>query len=487
MRRKSLGINALLNSLQSLLNLVFPLITFPYISRTLSVDGIGKYNFASSIVSYFLLIATLGISTYAVREGAKLRSNRKEFSKFASNVFTLNLMSMLFSYLLLFITMLVVSSLHKYDLAILIFSIQIFFTTIGTEWVYIIFEEYGYITSRNIVFKIFSIIMLFIFVKEPNDYLNYVMITVFASTGSYILNFFHTKKFCDLKINFSFNWKEYLIPILTIFASTIAVKVYASSDTTILGFLKGDYAVGIYSVATKIYTMVGALWSAIVSVTIPRLAMLMGTNRMREYYNTLKRLTNTSITLIMPVLLGVVMLSKEVIVIIAGKNYLRAVTSLRILSFALIFSTLSGIFVNCVLIPAKREKYSMIDSFVAAFINIGLNFILIPLFSENGAALTTVIAEIIAAFLNFYFGRDIIIKTFRRNSDGMLRELSSVIIGSILVVVVCLCGKLLISSTLLRIIFDVVIALVIYGAVLIFFKNSVAVMFMNSIKESQDN
>ena len=69
----------------------------------------------------------------------------------------------------------------------------------------------------------------------------------------------------------------------------------------------------------------------------------------------------------------------------------------------------------------------------------------------------------------------------------MLRELSSVIIGSILVVVVCLCGKLLISSTLLRIIFDVVIALVIYGAVLIFFKNSVAVMFMNSIKESQDN
>ena len=129
----------------------------------------------------------------------------------------------------------------------------------------------------------------------------------------------------------------------------------------------------------------------------------------------------------------------------------------------------------------------MIDSFVAAFINIGLNFILIPLFSENGAAITTVIAEIIAAFLNFYFGRDIIIKTFRRNSDGMLRELSSVIIGSILVVVVCLCGKLLISSTLLRIIFDVVIALVIYGAVLIFFKNSVAVMFMNSIKESQDN
>lgn len=93
MKKKSLGINAVLNSLQSLLNLIFPLVTFPYISRTLSVDGVGKYNFANSIVSYFILLAGLGISVFAVREGSKLRDNRKKFSLFASRIFTISIVS----------------------------------------------------------------------------------------------------------------------------------------------------------------------------------------------------------------------------------------------------------------------------------------------------------------------------------------------------------------------------------------------------------
>lgn len=75
MKNKSLGLNAIFNGMQNMLNLLFPLITFPYISRVLSVQGVGKYNFANSINSYFLLIASLGISTFAVREGSKLRDN----------------------------------------------------------------------------------------------------------------------------------------------------------------------------------------------------------------------------------------------------------------------------------------------------------------------------------------------------------------------------------------------------------------------------
>ena len=102
MKKKSLGVNALLNSIRSILNILFPIITFPYVSRVLQVRGIGIYNFSNSIVSYFLLIAALGISTYAVREGAKLRDNKQKISKFVSEVFTINLCSTLISYFLLF-------------------------------------------------------------------------------------------------------------------------------------------------------------------------------------------------------------------------------------------------------------------------------------------------------------------------------------------------------------------------------------------------
>ena len=93
MKRKSLGINALLNGLRSALNLIFPLITFPYVSRVLSVNGMGIYNFSSTYVSYFTLIAGLGISTYAVREGAKYRENKGKINLFSSQVFTISIIS----------------------------------------------------------------------------------------------------------------------------------------------------------------------------------------------------------------------------------------------------------------------------------------------------------------------------------------------------------------------------------------------------------
>lgn len=102
MKNKSLGLNAFLNGLKSVLNLLFPLITFPYVSRVLEVRGIGIYNYSNSIVSYFLLIAALGISAYAIREGAKYRDNRKQISEFASEIFTINMWSTIIAYILLF-------------------------------------------------------------------------------------------------------------------------------------------------------------------------------------------------------------------------------------------------------------------------------------------------------------------------------------------------------------------------------------------------
>ena len=110
MRKKSLGVNALLNGLRSALNLIFPLITFPYVSRVLSVDGMGIYNFSNTYVNYFVLIAGLGVATYAVREGAKYRDNKEQISEFASQIFTINMVSTLIAYLLLIGSLLIFSN-----------------------------------------------------------------------------------------------------------------------------------------------------------------------------------------------------------------------------------------------------------------------------------------------------------------------------------------------------------------------------------------
>ena len=250
-RNKSLGVNAILNGIKSLMSVLFPLITFPYVSKVLQVGNLGKYNFASSVNSYFLLLSALGISTYAIREGAKYRDNNEDMSKFASEIFTINFISMIVAYILLAVTIFTISKFRIYSVLIWIFSIEIFFNTIGTEWIYCIYEEYEYITKRSIIFQFCSMILLFILVKNPEDYYIYAGITVFATAGSNIINYFNAKKLCNIKLCLNIDWNRHLKPILVIFATTLATTIYVNSDTTILGFLTTDYNVGLYSVSVK--------------------------------------------------------------------------------------------------------------------------------------------------------------------------------------------------------------------------------------------
>lgn len=469
MKRKSLGVNALLNGFRSALNLVFPLITFPYVSRVLSVDGMGIYNFSNTYVNYFILLAGLGIATYAVREGAKYRDDKEKISTFASEVFTINIISTIIAYFLLLVSLAIFKNLHNYISTILVFSLQILFTTIGTEWIYTIYEDYSYITIRSIIFKILSIVLLFIFVRTPNDYVWYAGITVFAGVGSNILNWIHAKSFINIRLVKKTNWRYHLKPILVIFASTVAVTIYVSSDTTILGLLKNDYAVGIYSVAVKIYNIASGLISGLLMVTIPRLAMLLGKRMLKEYNKVLSQVISMVSVLVIPVAVGLIMLSKEVVLVIAGRKYLDSILSLQIITAALIFSIFSTIFNQCVLIPSKRENASLRNTVITGVVNIILNFILIPFMSYDGTALSTVIAELMVMTLNAWSAWDIVKPII--TSRSTIKNIIDSLIGCFGIIVVCLLLKAGISSLILRAILSVVLSVGIYGAILVFLDN----------------
>lgn len=469
MKKKSLGVNAFLNGLRSVLNLLFPLITFPYVSRVLSVSGIGIYNFSNTYISYFILIAGLGIATYAVREGSKYRENKDKINKFASQIFSLNMIATVIAYLLLFASLIIFKNLHNYVSCILIFSLQILFTTLGTEWIYTIFEDYAYITIRSIVFKIISIILLFLLVRKPEDYLIYAGITVFSAVGSNFLNFIHARNFVHIKLTTKTNWRYHLKPILVIFASAIAVTIYVSSDTTILGLLKNDYAVGIYSTSVKIYQIAQGLISALLTVTIPRLAFLWGKRRIREYNQVLSKVIDFLGVLVLPASVGLIMLSREVVLIIASVKYLPSVNSLRIISWAIIFSIFGWIFSDCVLIPAKRENLVLRNTIITAIENIILNFILIPLMSYDGTSLSTVIAEFTVMIMNGYSCWDIIKPIiFKRDT---LKNLFDSIIGCVGIAVVCILCNLGFESMILKTIFSVVLSVIMYGAILVLLGN----------------
>lgn len=480
MKKKSLGLNAFLNGLRSVLNLFFPLITFPYVSRVLSVPGIGIYNFSNTYINYFILIAGLGIATYAVREGAKYRENKDKINDFVSQIFSLNMIATVIAYLLLFASLIIFKNLRNYISCILIFSLQILFTTLGTEWIYTIYEDYTYITIRSIVFKMISIVLLFLLVRRPEDYLIYAAITVFSAVGSNLLNFIHARNFVHIKLTTKTNWKYHLKPILIIFASAIAVTIYVSSDTTILGLLKNDYAVGIYSTSVKIYQIAQGLLSALLTVTIPRLAFLWGRRRISEYNQVLSKVIDSLGILVLPTAVGLIMLSREVILIIASEKYLPSVNSLRIISWAIIFSIFSWIFSDCVLIPAKRENFVLRNTVITAIENIILNFILIPFLSYDGTSLSTVIAEFTVMIMNGYSCRDIIKPVIFKKDT--LKNLLDSIIGCVGIVVVCLLCDIGFKSLWLKTIFSVVLSVIMYSAILILLNNKNAYSMLDRAK-----
>ena len=480
MKKKSLALNAFLNSLRSVLNIVFPLITFPYISRILTVEGIGAYNFSSSIVSYFLMIAALGISNYAIREGAKYRNDKNKIERFSSEVFTINIASTLVAYVLLFLCLIVFSKLHTYILCILIFSLQIFFTTIGTEWIYQVYEDYTYITVRSIIFQIISIVLLFVFVRKPNDYLNYAAITVFSAVGANVLNFIHARQYCHIHLVFHFNWKNHIIPILILFATSVTVMIYVNSDVTLLGLMKNNYVVGIYSVSSKIYLMVKTVINALVMVTIPRLAVFYGRKKIKNYNEILANLTNTLVTLVLPASVGLFMLSKEVILIISGSKYLRATNSLQILCFAYFFAVLNYVLNDGVLIVTKREKYALRGTVVSAIINIVFNLIFIPFLNENAAAISTVLAEMSLFIMDYHYSKDIVNDIFK--SREFLNSLVTSAVGCVGIVIICLLCNIGFQSMLLKTIFSIILSVIIYGAILVLMKNKIALDMLGKTK-----
>ena len=141
-KQKSISINLIANGIKTLMSVLFPLITFPYASRVLGATGIGKVNYATSIISYFSMFAALGIATYAIREGARIRDDKEKFSKFAKEMLNINLLTTVIAYVALLI-FLCLPILKNYKILLIILSGTIVFTTIGMEWLFIIKEEYA--------------------------------------------------------------------------------------------------------------------------------------------------------------------------------------------------------------------------------------------------------------------------------------------------------------------------------------------------------
>lgn len=428
MKKKSIALNAFLLSMKTVLSMAASLVTIPYISRVLLVDGVGKHNFAVSVVSYFVLLAELGIYTYAVREGTKLRQDREQFSAFASEIFSIHLLSSLLAIVLLAVSVLVVPKLQDYWVLLLILSLEIPLTALSRSWVYSTYEEFGFLTLVQLCMQVLAIVLMLLFVHTSADLPIYTATYVVSRAGSGLIYYVHSKKYVDFKPVDLRKLKKHMMPVLMIFSTSVSTTIYVNSDVTILGWLVNDTVVGLYSVSAKVYNIVKLVITSVVSVAIPQLTLRAGKQDFSPFFS---KIFKTLCLLVLPAMTGMFLLSGNVIEILAGVEYRAATASMQILSIALGGALFAALFSSGVLIPNMREKVYMWATIISAAINIMLNFLLIPYFQQNAAAFTTVISEFFMLGICFWFARKYV------RVKGIGRNLLTVTAGCLAIVGVC--------------------------------------------------
>lgn len=394
--------NFLYSSILTVSNYIFPLITFPYVSRVLGVDNIGICNFVDSVINYIILFSMMGITTIGIREIANDKNDSQKLSQTYSNLFLLNVISTFLILFILIICIYAVPEFYRHKELMYIGAAKILFNLFLVEWFYKGVENFKYITVRSLIIKVIYVISVFIFVRQESDYTIYYFLTVGITIVNAVINWTYSRK----HVRFSFKQiqiKKYVKPFLLTGSYIILTSMYISFNVIYLGFVSNDTQVGYYTTATKIYSIVLALITAFTSVMVPRISSLLQEGNTTQVKNLIANSFELVFTLCFPIVILFTMLAPEVINVIAGKGYEGAIIPMQIIMPLIFIVGLSQIFVYQILIPLRKDKVILINSVIGAIVGIVMNFLIVGRMQSIGSAIVLVTAELLVfTFIFFY-------------------------------------------------------------------------------------
>ncbi|MBQ7933908.1 MAG: flippase [Lachnospiraceae bacterium] len=412
--RKSMGKNFIMSALLAVSSVIFPLITYPYASRVLGPEGIGRVSLAYSVITYFMMFARLGIPTYGVHICAKVRDDKEALSRTVQELLLINLMITVVSYVLLFLTVNLVPRFQAHKELYYLMSIMIILDIIGVEWLFKALEEYSYITIRSVFFKIIAVIAMFALVRGTEDYVLYGFISIFAVSASNVMNFFRAGRYVTGKKIQKYNFKRHFKAVSVFFAMACATTISTHLDTVMLGFLSTDAAVGYYSTAIKVKIILVNLVTSVGAVLLPRASYLVEHGLMEEFRVNCKKAINFVLLVAPAMAVYFILYAEQTILLMSGKAYMSAVLPMQIIMPTLIFIGITNIFGVQMLIPFGKETVVLRSVVAGSVVNIICNALLIPQWGANGAAVGTLVAELVVFVVQY--------RVLRKQMEGVFRS-----------------------------------------------------------------
>lgn len=395
------------NFLLTVSGYLFPLITYPYISRVLGVDNIGVCNFVDGIINYFVLFSQLGISSYGVREIARCKDDPQRLKEVFSNLFFLNLVTFIISAIVLVICTFTVPKFLAYKPFLLVGLFKLLFTLILVDWFFQGIEQFRYITIRSIVVKFLYVIGVFVFIRDSGDALVYYILTTGTIVLNAVWNWICSKRFTKLSFK-GLNPMPFLMPILIFGYYRILTSMYTTFNVVFLGFVKDDVEVGYFSQATKLYSLIMATFSAFTTVMVPRVSAMINEGKMDELQGIINRIVHVLVALAVPAIVYCFANAESIVHLVSGPGYEGAELPFRIVIFLLLIIGLEQVVIQQCLMASQDTKPTMYVSTVGAVVGILLNALITPRLGAVGSAISWGVSELSVLAAGLFFMRKIL-------------------------------------------------------------------------------
>ena len=404
--KESIFRNSLYNMMYKGLNVIFPLVTITYVSHILFAEGIGKVAYAQNVVQYFVIMASLGIPNYGIREVAKVRDKQEEKNIIFSELFLINGVSTVLFLMLYLFTIQTVSRFKGEDYLLhLSVGLTLVFNFINVDWFYQGIERYRYIAIRSFFVKFFVLGLTFMLVRKSGDIVKYAILNCLSVGANNICNILFLRK-TGVKFRVkNTNMTRHLKTVFVMFASVVSIELYTLLDTTMIGIMCEPQSVGYYSNAVKLVKILITFITALAGVLLPRLSYHHIRGEEEKCSALVSKVFQIMCFLYIPCQIGIFLLAEPIIYILFGDSFAPAGITLKIASCLICSLGFSNLFGTQVLLTYGKEKLLLITTIVGALTNFPLNLFLIPIYGPNGAAIASVISETAVTLVSFYFAK----------------------------------------------------------------------------------
>lgn len=475
---KSVAKNSLYNIIYKGFTAFFPLITTTYISRVLLADGVGKVSYANTIVTYFVMIAALGIPNYGVKAIAQCNNNKSDRSSTVFELFAINSVSTTICIIAYYIVVNIFPYFSYRAEIFNVFGFLLILNYFNFDWFYQGVEEYSYIATRSIVIKIICFVLMFLFVRTSDDYIKYSWILCVATAGNYILNTINLRKYVS-RDHSALNIKRHIRPVLVLLASAVAQEVYTMLDTTMLEYFHGTISVGYYSNSVKIIRMVYTLTIAMVGAFYPRISQYIKEGKEKERDELITKGAQIILLVSIPAVIGLFLTAGYLVPVFFGDTFLPAIPTIKILSILILVFSVAYFLGHIILMACGQEKYILRATIAGAISNFILNYFLIPILKQNGAAIASVCAEIIVTIV-------LLIYSSKNYKLGISFNYYISLFSSSIVMGVCVyILSVFVSGIIPGLVISVVGGVFVYIGMLLLTKNSVVFEFLRIIQNKK--